>query len=122
VTLAYAEGWWWKDRPRIRAQLGNRVVLDCRSGPFKAGPVVVVIVAKSVAECLGDARNSSPEAKLLEGWMVRNGSRDRVEQVKKMLETAEDGWACAKSLASKDSKVVIACQGVANDVVEKLKN
>lgn len=120
VTLAYAEGWWWKENLRIRAGLVGKIVLECQTGPYRAGFMLVFIVAKSNSECLGDAQNSSETAKLLEHWLYKNRSQKKLANVKKMLETAEDAWMCAKALAGNETTYEIKCKGVSGQILQQI--
>jgi hypothetical protein len=121
VTLAYAEGWWWKSNVRIRASLAGKTVHECQTGPYKAGFILVFIVAQNNSDCLGDAQNSSTTAKLLERWMYRNRSQKKLANVKKMLETAEDAWMCAKILAGNDTAFAEKCKGVSDQVLQQIR-
>lgn len=121
VTLAYAEGWWWKANIRIRAGLAGKTVLECQTGPYKAGFMLVFVVAQNSSECLGDAQNSSATAKLLERWMYKNRSLKKLTNVKKMLETAEDAWGCAKALTGNEDGYVEKCKGVPDQVLQQIR-
>lgn len=121
VTLAHAEGWWWVGSVQIRANYRGKQIFQCQTEPLKVGFMIVFVSPKNSKQCFGNASNSGLDASMLERFVTRVGQQRKLEALKKMLETAEDGWMCAKTLAGNLDDVSNKCRGVANNVTEQLR-
>ena len=121
VTLAHVEGWWWVGTVQIRAAFRGKQVFQCDTEPLKVGFAIVFVSPKNKKQCFGNAGNTGFDASVLERFVTRVGQQRKLEFLKKLLETAEDAWVCAKTLASNLEDVADKCRGVANNVTEQLR-